>query len=618
MSIKTLKKRIALVAVSALTAGFLSVATAPVANADIGAADLTENTLYLGTTKSVTGSAAAGSAATGVTGTMTQVGYITDTSASAQTTGPNDAIYVNASEIRTANVYPGAAISFTATGKSGTTDTDGLTVTVTGGTLSSLAATAEAVVTLATTNVSSDVKTVTTDAAGQDVIYGIFNVTAAVGSVATISVFSGPNIAGLTTATSGTLVGQYQLTVASASVSGIYSAADSTVTQQPCLANSTGSGNADSLAYDTTSRCANGYVGVIYVDLEDGYGAELTGGTVTAATSAGKVIISAATTTGSTVNGATSGFDDQASDGEVWVLVSQPTANTAGSATVTITFNGTVVGTKTINWGGEVASLTVDTVNSNTIYSTSQADTPQNIGAAGVIYTAKDAAGNVLTLAAQPSVYEATGALVGSTLSTTTVVTLAAVQTSSRGYGYSFLIVPGNSLSGKATYQLSLTNSSGVTIKSNVVNATVSRGATNSFSISWNKASYSTGDIAEATISIKDAYGNPMADGTALTGLDFTVSSAGFSAALGSGCAAARTSVGGSVVCKYAALNDEGTYSYTIDMTTATAQSAVVGALPIKSATTAVSNADVLKSIVALIASINKQIQALQKLILKR
>jgi hypothetical protein len=38
----------------------------------------------------------------------------------------------------------------------------------------------------------------------------------------------------------------------------------------------------------------------------------------------------------------------------------------------------------------------------------------------------------------------------------------------------------------------------------------------------------------------------------------------------------------------------------------------------IKSSSTAVTNADVLKSIVALIASINKQIQALQKLILAR
>ena len=59
MSTKTLKKRIALVAVSALTAGFLSVASAPVANAAVAADSLTENTLYLGITKSVTGSAGA-------------------------------------------------------------------------------------------------------------------------------------------------------------------------------------------------------------------------------------------------------------------------------------------------------------------------------------------------------------------------------------------------------------------------------------------------------------------------------------------------------------------------------------------------------------------------------
>jgi len=616
MSKKTMKQRIALVAVSALTAGFFSVVSAPVANAAIAADSTVENTLYLGITKSVTGSASANSGATGVSSAMTQVGYITDTSATAQTTDTAAAIYVNSSEIRTANVYPGAKISFVAAGS--TTSGDGLTVTVTGGTLSSLAATAAEAVTLATTNVSSDVKTITTDAAGQDVIYGIFNIDAAVGSVATISVFTGTNIAGLTTATSGTLVGQYQLTVVSASLSGVYSATESTVTQQPCLTNSTGSGNAASNAYDTTSRCANGSVGVVYVDLEDGYGAELTGGTITGTASAGKIIVSTATTTGSTVNGATTGFSSQASDGEVWFLVSQPTANTAGSSTVTISYNGTVVGTKTITWAGEVTSLAVDPANSNTIYSTNQADTPQNISAAGVVYVAKDAAGNVVTLSSQPSVFEATGALVGATLSTTTVATLAAVQTSSRGYGYSMLITPDNALSGKGTYQLSLTNSSGVTIKSNVINATVSRGSTNSFTISWNKASYNFGDIAEATISLKDAYGNPMADGTALTGIDFTVSSAGFSAALGSGCGAARTSLGGSVVCKFAALNTEGTYSYTIDLTTATPQSAIVGALPVKPSTTAVSNADVLKSIVSLIASINKQIQALQKLILKR
>jgi hypothetical protein len=47
-------------------------------------------------------------------------------------------------------------------------------------------------------------------------------------------------------------------------------------------------------------------------------------------------------------------------------------------------------------------------------------------------------------------------------------------------------------------------------------------------------------------------------------------------------------------------------------------QAAVTAAYKIAATTATVSNADVLKSIVALIASINKQIQALQKLILKR
>jgi hypothetical protein len=52
-------------------------------------------------------------------------------------------------------------------------------------------------------------------------------------------------------------------------------------------------------------------------------------------------------------------------------------------------------------------------------------------------------------------------------------------------------------------------------------------------------------------------------------------------------------------------------------MTTATPQAASVGALKITSGG-AVSNADVLKAIVSLIASINKQIAALQKALLKK
>jgi hypothetical protein len=61
----------------------------------------------------------------------------------------------------------------------------------------------------------------------------------------------------------------------------------------------------------------------------------------------------------------------------------------------------------------------------------------------------------------------------------------------------------------------------------------------------------------------------------------------------------------------------EGAYQLAVDLPVISS-TAVAIPYTIKASTTTVSNADVLKSIVSLIASINKQIQALQKLILKR
>jgi hypothetical protein len=63
-----------------------------------------------------------------------------------------------------------------------------------------------------------------------------------------------------------------------------------------------------------------------------------------------------------------------------------------------------------------------------------------------------------------------------------------------------------------------------------------------------------------------------------------------------------------------------GSYNALVDYPTLTAANATIQTVAYKVSTgdTGVTNAEVLKSIVALIASINKQIQALQKLILKR
>jgi len=611
MSIKTLRKRIALVAVSALGVGLLSVAPASAVGGDSMIAD----TLYVSTTRDGDGTANAGTAGAGMTSSITSVGWVTDTSATAQTT--DGGVYVNSSAIRTGVVLANAQVGFVAVGDN---SGDGLTVTVTGGTLSQLAATGgDAAITLSSTHINSGFTTVTIDPAAGDsekAIHGVFTVNAAVGSVATITVYSGSNIAGLTTATAGTFRGQYQLTVAAASASGTYSAADSTLVQLPCIASTdtaTSSGNL--ITYDTAAKCDNGEVGVVYVDLEDAYGAQVSTGTLTAtASNSALVYIDDAAQLGSIINAGTSSFDDLAnSDGQMWVYVKQPVANTAGTSTVTISLQGTVLATKTINWTGQVATLAVDEANSCALFSTNQADSTANVGAGCVVYVAKDAAGNVVNLSSQPSVAAATGALVGSTTSTTTAASYAAVQDSSVGYGYTMLIIPNNELSGAGSYQLKLTNASNVTIKSQVVNVKVSRGGVNSFSVSFDKATYNPGDIATVTITAKDAYGNLIADGTALgTGTTVDLNSGGFSV-VGTACSATSTFLNGVKTCKFAVLNDVGSYAYSIDIPTATPQSASVGSLPIVAKTTSVSNAEVLAAIVKLIASINKQIRALQK-----
>ena len=638
MSTKTLRKRIALVAVSAITAGMLSVGITPAANAALNGTTgglLVPETLYIGVAQGITASAGT----TGATGGQTSVGFVTATSTTTVVTDTTS-IYVNGtvntSRVHTALVTPGAALGFVAVGS--LTASDGLSVVTTGGTLSSLAASvyqpqciSQVVCTAATiapaaiaaANYSTGNTAAFTDAYHTDIINGIFTVNGAVGSTSTISIYAGDGVQGLTTLTSGALLASYQFTIVASSASGTASADESTYKQGPCISGSTAAAAA---TFDTTSRCNNGAAGVIYALAKDVYAAAMNGATMIATATNGAGVYGVATTApvGSTVAAAgtsTSGSITLGSTGVAYFLVKQPVANVAGSSVVTVTLNGNVVATKTITWAGDIATLTVDTANSNTVFANGTADTIANVGAAGVAYVAKDAAGNVVNLSAQPVIEAAgtTGALVDSSLSATTGdLNYGMVQTSSRGYGYSMLVTSQTTLSGTGTYQLKIVNGAGATIKSQVVTATVSRGAAASFTAAWDKAVYAPGAIANLTITAKDAYGNLMATGTPMTGLAIITNTVNMPS-VGTACTATTTlKNGGLRVCTFSAGNTEGSYAYSAALTTTTSQAAVTGSTEIKASTAVVSNADVLKSIVALIASINKQIQALQKLILKR
>jgi hypothetical protein len=632
MSTKTLRKRIALVAVSALAAGLMSVIAVPTASAaqtdNVNGVDF--DTLTIGVKPSTTGSGAVANALT----SSVQLGWVTKTSASGVANNGGGATTVGY-DLRyggsaTGIILAGAQIPFLI----GSTSADlrAISVVVTGGTISSVSdaynsyANSGNNLVHATVSVSADstkaisIPQVATTMAK---LMGVAKASAAAGSTMTIAAYegtgAGTGITSTTTATGGALIGIWTLTVASASASGVPSLADSYVYQQAAVAKGTVAAGSD--RFDNSARMANGRVGIIQVELNDAYTSDVTTGTLTATATNGStlVVADAATDSGAEAFAATTSFSTLTPAAVNYIYVNQPVSGVAGSTTVTITHNGSVVGTKTLNWNGDVASITVDTANSAVSFENGATDTPSGENAGVITYVAKDAAGNAVTLSAAPTISSATGALVGAVLSTTAGTTYGVLQTSTLGYGYGVLNLPGGAaLNGAGSYKLKIYNSAGTAIYSSVINATVSNGGLNSFTATWDKATYTPGEIAVLTVTGKDEYGNAIGDGASAAGLVAVVSGSQTVGlwALGAACDSTKTFSEGKFTCKFAA-NTEGAWSYSVDLSTVNPQSATVGSLKITSGG-GVSNADVLKAIVSLIASINKQIAALQKALLKK
>jgi hypothetical protein len=592
-----MKQRIALVAVTTLTAGFLSVASSPVANA-------LNNQVKISTIASTTGAAVASA----TDSSARQVGWVSATNTTGVTS--SDLIVLSGGAAQTGVCLSTCSMPFAINNA----DTAGVSVVVVGGVLSSISDSVS--VSLGTSftaiTVAGDRKSAVALSTGT--VGSLLGIATASSGATTMQLqfYKGTGVTS-TTVTSGTFLGSLTLTIAAANTSGVFNAANSVIaTQISYTAGTTASGL---LTYDNTSRIANGSRGAIYVALKDVYLAAITTGIVTATATNGAFvnIVDTIPAVGNDYS-ATSAFDSETdlAGGDGYITVTQPVANTAGTSTVTITLDGAVIATKTLNWSGDIASIALDAANSNGSFKNG-ADADFAGGSQAVVYVVKDAAGNAVTLATAPTITGQTGSLVGASLLTTTT-TNSTLQTSTAGYGTATMNVPTSTLNGAGTYKLRVVNALGANVDSAVITASVS-GGLNSFAVSWDKAVYAPGDLATMSISGKDILGTAIADGIPLTGYVGAVADG--LTAVGTACTATSTFSGGVVKCVYAAGNTDGSYSYSFDVGTATAQSPSVGAVKVAGAS-GVSNAEVLKSIVALIASINKQIQALQKLILKR
>ena len=578
MSIKTLRKRIALVAVSALGAGLMSVVAVPSANAAASA-----DTAYIGYTASTTGLPAHNSG--DPTTAQVSVGLVSVSNNN-----------VSTGTVATGTILPTAQISFIASSASA------YSAVVTGGYIGG------SVATVGSPTVASNALSVFKAAAGSQIAFtAIPNV--AVGGTMTVSFYAGSGVSA-SAPTAGTLIGSWVLTVASASVSGVPSASESTINIQ--TANAKGTAADGSNAYDDNSNVGNGKVGLIYVDLEDAYGVQVSGGTLTA-TVTGDAYVNIGTDS-SDQYAALYAFDSVTLTAHpTYVNVVQKTAHAPATAVVTISYMGSTLAQKTIKFTGDADSITYDAANSFDIFKVGATGLAPTGALEGVYYIVKDSAGNAIDWTTDPTLADTTGSMVQATIDTTYATSSTSMSASS-GYGTVTMTVPSTAtVRGAGTYKLAITNARGTTLKTAAINATIS-GSAYSFEASWDKAAYNSGEIAVLTITAKDSKGNLVADGDAGgTNAAITVNTDGLGS-LTTSCDTLSTKVfvAGKMTCKFAVKNTAGSYSYSVYVPTSSLQAATVGTVKINAAA-AVSNAEVLAAIVKLIASINKQIKALQK-----
>ena len=426
-----------------------------------------------------------------------------------------------------------------------------------------------------------------------------------------------------------TLSGKITVTVVAASAGGSYSAAYSACNTAPyTLTENTSATTPYPNGVDSSATVADGGVWFIDFNLNDGYNANLDSGNIVATATNG-ALVNIGADAGSTPVAGTASTDTNFSNGsDHTVIISQPTAGAPLTTTVTITYNGTTVCTKTVTIRGKVASLEVANVGVQALSGTggSTAWIQQNAGnitglPAGLFtVVAKDSAGNIVST---PSTLGSYGS-VASTLTTTVQAIVVGTRSTSASSTSANRFNVGTwycgDTAGSANVKLKFTTTaSGETVESPAFTARCA-GDDYTYKASFDKATYNQGDIATLTVQFLDSKGNKAntisAPGAStltlpmLTSVDYASSATAVTKADGTNVFQFTVGTTGTFTA--------GTYTGVVNYSSLTAQVPATVTYTVKTGGDTTSNADILKSIVALIASINKQIQALQKLILNR
>jgi len=412
--------------------------------------------------------------------------------------------------------------------------------------------------------------------------------------------------------TAGTVDRTITTTVIAAGTNGVFSSGLSAIAIVNSASTSSSATNADT---DKANIVRAGATGVISYSLNDANANALSSSSIVyASIKSGACVIglSTAPTSGTMVVGV-------APADLIYVAQADSTNTPATTCVVEITVDGVLAATKSFTFQGTVASISV---------------TGLTIGAAGAntamgYLVATDSAGNNIgNVSVSGVALDSSKSLIVNTPTVAAVTTFNNVNLLPSSPATTPVTVGWTcgSVVGTAPVVFRTSNGIGGYITSPTYNLQCG-GNPVTYTAALDKASYVPGDIATLTVTGKGSKGETPNDafvigsGSATEAMALAGSQLTLVGAVGT-----DKLTSGSKTYKFVVGSTEGSYNMVVDIpliltsTNKTLYGAATQtvAYKVSAGTTAVSNADVLKSIVALIASINKQIQALQKLILAR
>ena len=431
----------------------------------------------------------------------------------------------------------------------------------------------------------------------------------------------------------GTAVDVVTITVVEKCSKYTYSAANSyfaVVTEANSLTGGAWTSAPTNIDADAATVASAG-VGYIRMQLNDVYGGDLLSDALIATTSGDNCLVDIdadGASTGAYASGLSKSAVLAGTGDDHVVSVYQYDSDVPATCVTTVTYAGTTIGTKTFTLRGipskvTVSDVTVGAVNGKGYYRTTVTDAAGNLLPGVVISASSTEANNAAALlsgvitAVQDNTGADTSATAGSGFGKSQAVTAANVTTATSGTGGLTRFACNATKGGTAKITVrAVVDAATATYVTSDAFAVACGGALATWSVSMDKASYAPGEIATLTLSGKDSNGFPVSTFTLLSGV--VASFGGMTAVTAPTNNDAFSSGLGIKTYQYSVGTSEGAFVGTFTTTGSTDTTAKTVQYKVAASSTAIGLADVLKAIVSLIASINKQIAALQKALLKK